>query len=578
MRTTKMRRKLSLLFITLAAMIAIPAVAALADNVQNNVVAGGNDTITTSSSTTINYEIKNTSAGGSGFSGCDPADGSTLTLTINKPAAVTASPGSLTFNACDVPKSVQFSSSTKGDYNITVTATDTHGNYNVNSAAFTLHVTDPPPPTNTEPKLSLPSNQTAEATGAGGAAVSYNATATDEEDGSLTPTCSPASGSTFQLGSTQVNCSVTDSGGLSASGFFTVTVVDTTAPTLNLPADITEEATSADGAAVSYSASASDIVDGNVAVNCSPSSGSTFALGTTPVNCSATDAHGNTANGSFNVTVEDTTAPTLSLPANITEEATGPNGAAVTYSASASDLVDGAITPNCSPVSGSTFALGTKQVDCSATDAAGNKASGSFNVTVQDTTAPALNLPSNITKQATSNSQAQVSYSASASDLVDGAITPNCSPASGTNFPAGTTTVNCSATDAAGNKATGSFTVTVNYGFSGFRSPVDNLPTVNSVKAGSAVPIKFSLSGNQGQNIFASGFPKATVSACDSGAAVDSIEETVTAGSSSLSYDATIDQYNYVWKTDKAWAGKCIQLEVKFADGSSKFAKFKMLK
>jgi hypothetical protein len=293
---TKLRSKITLLFMTCALLIAIPAVAALADNVQNDVVAGGTDTITTGSSTTINYQIKNNSAGGGDFSGCDASDGSPVTVTINKPAAVSASPGSLIFNACDSPKPVQFSSNTPGDYNITVSTSDTHGNYNVNGAAYTLHVTNPPPPTNTAPTLNLPSNPTVEATGPNGAAVSFTATADDEQDGPLTPTCEPASGSTFPLGSTQVDCSVTDSGDLTTSGFFSVTVQDTTAPVIASHGDVTAEATGPDGANVSYtSPETSDVVDGNGTAICTPDSGSKFSLGDTTVTCNATDAAGNQA-------------------------------------------------------------------------------------------------------------------------------------------------------------------------------------------------------------------------------------------------------------------------------------------
>src|SRR6185436_6681955 len=99
------------------------------------------------------------------------------------------------------------------------------------------------------------------------------------------------------------------------------------------------------GAAVTYgAASASDLVDGSLAASCSPASGSTVALGTTTGNCSATDAHGNTGSNSFSVTVQDTTAPVVTVPGNTTVEATGPSGAAVTYgAASASDLVDGSL-------------------------------------------------------------------------------------------------------------------------------------------------------------------------------------------------------------------------------------------
>ncbi|MCL4859477.1 MAG: HYR domain-containing protein, partial [Caldilineaceae bacterium] len=116
-------------------------------------------------------------------------------------------------------------------------------------------------------------------------------------------------------------------------------MVDTTAPTLNLPANMTVEATGSTGATVNFSVTATDDIDPNPTVLCAPASGSTFPLGATPVNCSATDASGNTANGSFTVTVEDTTAPTLNLPANMTEEATGSTGAVASFSATASDLV-----------------------------------------------------------------------------------------------------------------------------------------------------------------------------------------------------------------------------------------------
>jgi hypothetical protein len=113
------------------------------------------------------------------------------------------------------------------------------------------------------------------------------------------------------------------------------------------------------------------------------------------------------------------------------------------------------------------------------------------------------------------------------------------------------------------------------YAFSGFFSPVNNLPTVNSVTAGRAVPVKFSLGGDQGLDIFEAGYPKSQQIACDSTAMVDGIEETVGAGGSSLSYDAATDQYTYVWKTDKGWAGTCRQLVLKLDDGTFHRANFK---
>jgi hypothetical protein len=112
------------------------------------------------------------------------------------------------------------------------------------------------------------------------------------------------------------------------------------------------------------------------------------------------------------------------------------------------------------------------------------------------------------------------------------------------------------------------------FNFTGFFSPVDNPPVLNSAKAGSAIPVKFSLGGNQGLNIFAQDYPRSTQIPCDSTAPIDGVEQTVTAGSSSLTYDATADQYTYVWKTDKAWTKTCRQLAIQLTDGSVHRANF----
>jgi hypothetical protein len=109
--------------------------------------------------------------------------------------------------------------------------------------------------------------------------------------------------------------------------------------------------------------------------------------------------------------------------------------------------------------------------------------------------------------------------------------------------------------------------------FSGFFQPVDNLPTLNSVNAGQAIPVKFSLGSDQGLGIFEVGYPKSEQIVCNSGALVDGIETTVNAGSSSLSYSAGNDQYTYVWKTEKSWTG-CRQLVVKLLDGTIQRANF----
>ena len=112
------------------------------------------------------------------------------------------------------------------------------------------------------------------------------------------------------------------------------------------------------------------------------------------------------------------------------------------------------------------------------------------------------------------------------------------------------------------------------YAFTGFFSPVNNRPTLNTAKAGSAIPVKFSLAGNQGLAIFARANPTSQKVACDSAAPLDAIEQTVTANASSLIYDQASGQYSYVWKTQSGWAGSCRQLVLVLNDGRSHTAEF----
>ena len=78
-------------------------------------------------------------------------------------------------------------------------------------------------------------SKTVEATSPAGATVSYDATAVDNVDGPLTPTCTPPSGSVFALGATTVTCEATDAAGNTGTGTGTITVVDTTAPEVGCP-------------------------------------------------------------------------------------------------------------------------------------------------------------------------------------------------------------------------------------------------------------------------------------------------------------------------------------------------------
>ena len=114
----------------------------------------------------------------------------------------------------------------------------------------------------------------------------------------------------------------------------------------------------------------------------------------------------------------------------------------------------------------------------------------------------------------------------------------------------------------------------VAYDYAGFFSPVNNSPTVNTVKAGAAVPVKFSLGGDQGLDIFPPGYARSRGIDCDTSDPVDGIEQTVAAGSSGLTYDVVADAYSYVWKTVKSWSGSCRELEMRFDDGTVHRASF----
>ena len=318
----------------------------------------------------------------------------------------------------------------RGSTQVNCTAVDDHAN--TTQKSFEVSVVD-----TTAPAVTVPDDRTLEATGPGGASTTYDATATDTVDGDLAATCAPESGSTFPLGPNTVTCSATDAAGNTGEKTFTVRVVDTTAPVLTVSNDREVEADRPAGARPEFEATATDLVDGSTPVTCEPPSASLFGFGPTTVTCTATDQAGNASKKTFTITVVDTTAPELRLPDDITAEATGPDGAVVDYDVSARDAADDDVDIDCAPAPAGTFPLGTTSVDCTATDDHGNATPGTFDVTVVDTTAPALTVPDDVTAEATGPDGASVTWTTSARDLVDGPLTPTCTPASGSNLRPG---------------------------------------------------------------------------------------------------------------------------------------------
>ncbi len=165
----------------------------------------------------------------------------------------------------------------------------------------------------------------------------------------------------------------------------------------------------------------------------------------------------------------------------------------------------------------------------------------------------------------------------------DGSTGSGCS-GSHTYTAAGATTIRVSVADGDGGTDVRTVAITVTsptppqpevWPWQGFFQPVDNLPTINVVKAGSAVPVKFSVGGYRGTDIFADGYPASSSASCSSTATTDTLEEVATPGASELSYDAGTGRYQLVWKTSKSWANTCRTLVVKLADGSVHKAAFR---
>jgi hypothetical protein len=260
-----------------------------------------------------------------------------------------------------------------GIHRIVVQVYDDFGNFS--SDEVIIAVVD-----NVPPVISCPADTTVSATSSS-TPVTFTATATDNVDANPTVTCTPASGSGFPVGTTTVTVTATDAAGNGSQCSFTVTVVDDTDPVISCPADKRVSAASS-STLVTYTATATDNMDENPVVTCTPASGSGFPVGTTTVTVTATDESGNGSQCSFTVTVVDDTAPVINCPANKTVSATG-SSTEVTYTVTATDNVDATPTVTCTPASGSGFPVGTTTVTVTATDAAGKSSQCSFTVTVK---------------------------------------------------------------------------------------------------------------------------------------------------------------------------------------------------
>ena len=270
---------------------------------------------------------------------------------------------------------------------------------------------------------------------------------------------SPGSSQRYRLTAvSDARCTGTSFGGMA-------TVVVNSAPTVTAPADVTTN-NDADqcGASVAFAATAT----GTPAPALAYSVGSTaisspylFPIGTSMVTATATNSCGSVSQ-TFSVTVNDTQLPTITAPAALSVSTDAGQCAAsgvALGSAVANDNCAGVVVTNDAPAS---FPKGTTTVTWTATDAANNVATATQQVTVTDNEQPVLNVPTALVAAATATECGTVLTFAPAATDNCGGVTVVSSPASGSFFAVGTSTVTVTATDLAGNVRTETFGVTVN--------------------------------------------------------------------------------------------------------------------
>ena len=333
-----------------------------------------------------------------------------------------------------------------GETIVTWTASDSSGN----SASATQLVTIID---TTSPTITAPEDLTVEATSQNANVVSLGEPIANDSVSGVTITNDAPS--VFGLGETLITWSATDDAGNTASDTQLITIVDTTVPSIQVPDDLTVEATSALENAVDIgTAIADDLVDVASITNDAPQ---VFPYGDTIVTWTATDTSGNSVSDSQIISVVDTTAPTLTPPPNVTVEATAPTGNVVQIgTASTDDIIEVSSLNNDAPDS---FSLGETTIIWTSTDQDGNSVTATQLVSVVDTTAPELVIPSDIVIDAVSLETPVDVGVATSTDLID--PNPVISHDSIENFPLGSSIVTWSSVDMFGNSVSATQSIEV---------------------------------------------------------------------------------------------------------------------
>lgn len=348
-----------------------------------------------------------------------------------------------------------------GTTEVIYTATDDYGNTAI--CNFDVIVTD-----DTDPVIAgCPADIVVSADASCEAIVSWTAPTATDNCGAVSLVSSHNPGDVFPKGTTSVLYTATDAAGNISTCTFDVTVTDDTYPVIaGCPvANIVAIADGSCGAVVSWTAPTAADNCAGLTFTSSHEPGDTFPAGTTTVLYTATDLSGNVSTCSFDILVNDDTDPVITgCPAsNIVAVANAGCQAVVNWTAPA-------VSDNCSISSwvsshepGDIFDEGTTVVTYTATDAAGNFATCSFNVIVNDETDPVITgcIASDIIVTANALCQATVSWTAPSASDNCGPVTMTSNFSPGHVFSLGTTQVIYTAEDGEGNISTCEFNVIV---------------------------------------------------------------------------------------------------------------------
>jgi hypothetical protein len=597
---TKLRSKISLLFMTFGLLLAIPAVA-LADDIRDGLEDGAQSTQTitagdsTSTGFTNQYWIVANSAGTSP-TGCDVlAEGDSITATfqVNTPSGVTASASSLTFDECRAgsdlnSQTVKFTSNTPGTYTIpALTKTSGTGTYTTANTDFTLVVNDNCPSGDTSGNLQdgKCTANTAPQVSVGGVTdgASYNkgsvpnatcdVTDTEDGDSSSAATLSAITGpyASDGIGSQTASCSYTDGGGLKATASETYSIVDPTPPVIQkvVTGTLGNNDWYTSNVSVDWTVSDPESPNSLLLTGCNDQSITADQAATT-YSCSATSAGGSATEESVTIK-RDATAPTINHSLSPAATSFGWNNTAVLVDYSCSDATSG--LASCGPDETLSSEGANQSSTGNATDNAGNSASDTVSNINIDLTNPLVAL---VGGPANGSSHyfgfVPSAPTCAASDALSG-LDGACQ-VSGYGTTVGSHTVTATAKDKAANTNTASNSYTVlGWTLAGFKSPVD-MGIYNDAKGGSTVPLKFEVFAGATELTSTNVVDYFTQKVnCASGEG-DAIEQYST-GNTELRYDTTSGQFIFNWKTPKA-PGSCYRVTLQTDDGSQIYADFRL--